>query len=819
MAYPYMKHMIVFNDDFSHQKDDHTQQISFNRSKRVPVEDDEDMILESMIHNNKIECLYEVFKSEEPEQIELKQLSPRKEKKTKTKKTRASEDASKPTDSDSVSLYENPKTVETLLEYLKPESLDRIRLDFEEIYTSIFKRLKPFAAYVLENKERIEEIIDTFISRMILLLLPQDKQGVKLEKIMRDIEKMHHIRDKRHILLGKNDFENYDEVNLMRSERGLASLSPETDPIAIKFSAKRKRGRRNKTSSEARLNELESLNGDYITPKKSASKTDPNEDTQTAANAASLPEEMEEQEEDSSGQKSDVIDYHPIFTQILVTLNKSLPKVNNHGWFLYNTMRGIRELNNKDWPLRELMKVANNMQYCIKAERVTLPVYDENAKRHYCAFSGLPLHSGEVVTLVKMVELSAVRYLKEPEEEKILIDRAFESPEFKDSIRCFYMKTEICCPTALNYTDFDEEYKNLFPSHFGLNSNTPRTKKVKIEEKEDDDDDEEEKTREKKKRKTKDTKKEEKEHPQSFHVPKEKKKEEEIREKKKRKPKESKKEEKEHPQSFRVPKDNERKMEKEQTFTFHVTKQKSLEPKKPLETKKFKKTHNTTEKSILIDFTSKDDDGEECLIVNSERIRSREPVWHLMLALYKKISTAEERAAMVHGEEEEYKKNYASERANFFKIFGNINETNFKPYFDKLLLYCIKTSEPYPKKIDENALILMLFNVILDFVNALFQVPHQGKSKDPNHVIRNLFTLSDERDRNESIENRASFEPKKRPHLFNHYPFIFLILFDYFMEKKQFELIPSDWKEFAYNPDPPVDINRLLKRLNISCVV
>ncbi len=743
MAYPHTKHMIVFNDDFSHQKADQPQQFNFNRKSITIDDDDEDMILESMIHNNKIECLYEIFKSEEPEQIEVKPISPRKEK--KKKKTKTSEPQL-------VALFENPKTVETLLEYLKPESLDRIRLDFEEIYTSVFKRLKPFAAYVLENKGRIEEIIDTFISRMILLLLPQDKQGIKLEKIMRDIDKMHHIRDKLHIQSGKNDFENYDEVNLMRSERGKASLFPETDPIAIKFSAKRKRGRRNKTSSEARLNELESLNGDYITPKKGTSKTGSNEDTLTGDSLRMEVDDTEEEED--SGQKSDTIDYHPIFTQILVTLNKSLPKVNNHGWFIYNIMRGIRELDSKEWPLCELMKVANNMQYCIRAERITLPVYDENEKRHYCAFSGLPLHSGEVVTLVKMVEISAVRYLKEPEEEKILIDRTFESPEFKESIRCFYMKTEICCPTAINYTDFDEEYKTLFPSHFGLSSKKKTTTKPKKEVKvEVEEEDEEEKIKEKKKRKLTDSKKE-------------------------------------------IP------------LEFNVIKEKTKK-KKP---KDFKKSANKT--TIKIDCT------DEPLIVTSERFRSEREVWHLMLPLHKKLSTSWERTTAFHNvSKETYKKNYANERSDLFKIFENVKDTNFRAYFDKLLLYCIKTSEPYPKEVDESVLVSMLFNVILDFVNALFEIPKVSKSKEENPVIRNLFLLCKERQNTEFSDNRAIFKPKKRPHIFNHYPFLFLILFDYLMEKKQFELVSQDWKDFAYNPVVPVESDRLFKRLNIGFVV
>lgn len=796
--YAHQKHAISFDDDFSHQaslppppqphiynntNSAKNRSVHASSPRAPPVE--EDAVLEDMIQNNKIDCLYEIIKPDEPGPLPASSVveTQQREADAGTKKKRVSPSKNKPmgtATTNSTAAGPPPKTVETLLDYLKPETLDRIRLDFNEIYEIVCERLKPLAPYVMEQRERITAAIDAYITRFMLHNITQDKQGIKIDKLVRDIEKMYYVRVQRHIPAGKNDFENCAQVDLMRVDRDKAAQNQDTDKVYEHFSAERKRGRKNKSIPEPILNELEKLHGDLITPMKSTKKTKKKKKKTGSDEDAGQAVDDEDDEDasvvdettDSKRGTGGNLDNHQIFKRVLHHSNKSLPRDHNHGWFLSNLLRGIQEKSEEEWPMCALIKATHNMQYCVRAEQVVLDQFDERKTRYYCAFSGLPLKPGETVNFIKLVEHNPVRYLKEPEEEKLLVERTFEKPEFQASVRCFYMKTELCGPAYVRHLPFSEEYKAMYPEYFGIKS-TPLPSPVKREEVEP-----------QKKRKLALIKEEENSDMDILSVTPVK---------------------KEVAEPARVTK-----KPKLQTTDFHVP---VKEEKKPAPKKKVKSEQPA--RPIV------DCDKQICVTAES----GSSALWSLMRGLANRVATVEDCATTWHNYGlDEYRKNYAEESERFGQVFamikGEQKQGFCRVYLSKLFLYVINTSEPYGRDTVPETLVDMIFDVAMDFIGLLFEKNETPLRNEPNSVVRDLLMYSQQaaRDAVKEDRERAIFELGRRPRIFNHYPFLFMILFDYLCKYKHCtaEEMPCQWRGEA---PAPKEVDKLCARLRITEVI
>jgi len=102
-------------------------------------------------------------------------------------------------------------------------------------------------------------------------------------------------------------------------------------------------------------------------------------------------------------------------------------------------MCALRKLGPRDLPSSELLRVANNAQYCVQARVIRLAC-DETRERFYCALTGEPLANDEEVNLVQFVERDAERG---PDDDSLEGLRPFERPEFTRSIKAFLFKRTI----------------------------------------------------------------------------------------------------------------------------------------------------------------------------------------------------------------------------------------------------------------------------------------------------------------------------------------------------------------------------------------
>lgn len=395
---------------------------------------EEDCLIDSMLKNNKVELLYDALGQDVP--------VTKKKKKTTTATTNGAGGG-------------EPKTIYTLFEYMKEDFLQKLRLDYDEMYTMFSERARPLLDEIEEDKERIIEIIDTFVTRMVLGLITQDKVAVKTRADMIDrIEAFYDHRQGKPVIAVKNDFLNYDYVNECISRRCKEASDEATDELNIRFSEPKKRGRHPKLKTECVINEIETISSEYIVKRLALS--------QAAVIAQNNQRLVDSPSRESP--KLTSVDYYPIFQKILETYNRCVPKQNNHGFYIQRLMHFIRVLDSRQWPLHGLMKMVNNMNYFVHAESVKMR-FDRTKKRFYCCYSGLEIQNNETVTCLRLVENDAQR-LKEWRDNPISVGKPFEAPEFTRSIAIYYLKKELCCPSTLFYTPHTESYKAHFPDYF-----------------------------------------------------------------------------------------------------------------------------------------------------------------------------------------------------------------------------------------------------------------------------------------------------------------------------------------------------------------
>lgn len=396
----------------------------------------EEEMIETMLTNNKVHLLYDALGQE------IQPLtSQRKEKEV-----------------EAVTTTTTTKTIHTLFEeYMQDDFLDKLRLSYSEIYDLFAERALPLREQIEEDKPVILEIIDAFVTRMVLNMAVQDKVALKVRlEMVERVEALYDHRGGETVPDVKNDWNNYDYVTGMINARVKEARNQETDEIYMRFSEPKRRGRHPKVRAEELTNEIETFAGEYIAKRLSMAQA-------------------------GSGS----IDYYPIFVKTLETYDKCTPKMNNHGLYLQNLLHCIRTLDSRVWPLHGLMKTANNLNYCVHAESVKMK-FDRTKRRFYCCYSGKEIKDGETVTCLRVVENDAQR-LKEWRENPTIIGKPFEAPEFTRSVYAYYMKKELCCASTLFFTPFSERYKAHFPEYFAppsvstvtTTTKTKRTKKPK----------------------------------------------------------------------------------------------------------------------------------------------------------------------------------------------------------------------------------------------------------------------------------------------------------------------------------------------------
>lgn len=333
-----------------------------------------------------------------------------------------------------------------LFDYLNREHVDRLRLLHEEIMEQVAARAQPMLPHFERQRERIERMIDAFLRKLLFDLLRQDKSATKVEKMMHSLEALFKARqDNTRGPQNESDF-----LNACIDKRCRDAASPQTDELYDEFSQTRRKGRRPNNPNSPKRNPVEKLASTQISPKdKTEARAGSGSEMQIVALTSA-------QQRNPVSKGKPMVDNYGVFMQTLNVWNGLLPKVQNHGAWLRNTLQATRLLDNGDWPLRRLMHLLQNMAYCVSLTRRITLEHDEARQQFFCCYSGELLRHGEEVFLIKLLERDTHDEIRTKLREKQLTENHFKTKTFVKHIHVFFMRQRYCALTSLFHQSVGE---------------------------------------------------------------------------------------------------------------------------------------------------------------------------------------------------------------------------------------------------------------------------------------------------------------------------------------------------------------------------
>lgn len=352
-------------------------------------------------------------------------------------------------------------SVYTLFKYLETSSVSRFMPSLKDIIDNVKLRCKNLVPDIERRKKHITNMMRSFVRYLILIMLTVDERGDRMSEILSTLNSLYFEYDDILVENGKNNYKHVDHLYALICQTYDESIDMNTDTFYIKCSAEKNLGRTPIAVKNNPPHQLNRVKEKYIKP----AKTNP---------PVKYDEEDGEFFMDRPGPMSPnnntqrEVDYYPVFLKILSVFRDIIPLPTNHGWFTQSLNKAVRKLNYQDWPMYGLVNSLLNMEGLIDKRRIKLTLSNQN-KTYYCCYSGLPLVQGEEVWLIRILVYSSERYKLWAKEGKIPAE-PHKSNLLKSNIKNYLMKTSICATQSLFYSDFTEDYKNMYPEHFGLKS-------------------------------------------------------------------------------------------------------------------------------------------------------------------------------------------------------------------------------------------------------------------------------------------------------------------------------------------------------------
>jgi hypothetical protein len=354
-----------------------------------------------------------------------------------------------------------------------------------------------------------EEIIETGLTKTDFLSAEEDLKEEPLTEMMRLLK--HNTlmelayRDKRSKKILELE-DRLEETYLFeyqeRGDRGVERLNnivgssyritqdPEHDEAMIINSKPKKRGRTRDDERRQKPNAIELHRKEWATCKKTnlstattSSSTEKRNifsldlrsgggsDEDDVARTAAVTSGDEESSGAGESEKSrlEQSDKYKTFIMVLKLLHDNIQSETNHGYYLAGIRKLVAQMAERpeyDWPMLSLCQAILRMQMCLgieTLERIQLTPDEE----YYCSYTGQRICSGDTVKHIRILVKDHYRHNRW-EILKSLPDRRFESPEFTDSVKAFFIKSPIVSPPGLFYRDFSDRYKAIHPAYFGL---------------------------------------------------------------------------------------------------------------------------------------------------------------------------------------------------------------------------------------------------------------------------------------------------------------------------------------------------------------
>lgn len=310
--------------------------------------------------------------------------------------------------------------------------------------------------WLLENDIKVENMnhTNTLLRRNLEFeMMCQDKRCAKIVT----------LHDK-FIDVALTDGVSTSEFDYLIAKTHKIAQDPENDQLLHRCAEPKKRGRTSDADRMKTLNVIDTLRREFITPKK-------------ATNGETLTATSLEMALDASHN-----DKYKVFMALLERIHENALTKDNCGAYLEKMLRLVNTEKEVNWPMKSLMKSILNMETCIGINEIESIVIEEGEGPYYCSYSGDCIKTGDNVYHIRILEQSHERHKKW----RILKNkpnREFESPEFMDSVRAFFVKKYHTSLTGLWFRDLDEHYKTLHTNTTAVTVASPPTKRAKHERK------------------------------------------------------------------------------------------------------------------------------------------------------------------------------------------------------------------------------------------------------------------------------------------------------------------------------------------------
>lgn len=349
--------------------------------------------------------------------------------------------------------------VYNLFHYLGTSSVELFMPSFDKMISHIKIRYPSLCIDIEKRKNHIIQMMRNFIRYLILIMLSVDERGGRMSEILSSLNTLYFEYDDLLIDKEKNNYEHVDKLHQLIIKTYEESLDMKTDAFYIKCSAEKNLGRTPITVKNNPPHQLNRIKAQYIV----AAKTNPpvKYDEEDGEFFMDRPSPIS-----PSGNTQREVDYYPVFLKILSVFRDTIPLSTNHGWFTQRLQMAVRKLSYHDWPMYGLVNSLLNMEALIEKKRIRLTLSHHN-RRYYCSYSGLPLIEGEEVWLIRILVNSSKRHKLWHREGNTPAEPQHD-PLLCSSIKNYLMKTSICAPQQLFYSDFPEDYKYMHPEYFGI---------------------------------------------------------------------------------------------------------------------------------------------------------------------------------------------------------------------------------------------------------------------------------------------------------------------------------------------------------------
>lgn len=352
-----------------------------------------------------------------------------------------------------------------LFQYFEKDYISKIVPRYEEIERSIRERcnLTALVADIGKQRKNIVLIMETLVRIMILEVLCLDDKGGKIRQITNRFKEFYllDITNGGRPLKGcKSNLSNTEKVNALIISSNKISADKKRDLFYIEQSGTRQRGRIPLSKNGKKPDIVSALKSEFILSSKTIPPVYYDEKKKkffidVLRSSKSVEDTLAIVNSDNNIQYP--VDYYSVFLKIQDIFSAAIATVENHGWYLTRIKQALHRLTPQQWPMKGLVRSILNAESIFAIRELVIP---KSTESYYCAYSGERLYEGDKVWHIRILLNDGGRYQKWEKDGKRPASPN-TAPEFKKSMKAYFIKQYITSQCSIFYTEMDPEYKKL----------------------------------------------------------------------------------------------------------------------------------------------------------------------------------------------------------------------------------------------------------------------------------------------------------------------------------------------------------------------